>query len=232
MEALVDSGASCSIMSKSYAQCMKLNILPLRGLPEMMVSANGTRIQAVVIVNLELYLQGGVKLDHEVLIAEDLSPSFVLGMNFLLDNHVKLNFATKPPTLSLFDDLIDIPMRPRCDDTSGALVHRTAVLPPYSEAYLTVTTPKRFNNSSVLLEDARRVNAISVAGALAFCKNNRTICKVLNLNPHVVTLKRGVKLAKVLDLHNIASIQKCDPDGTDNIPLEPMTDRQDLDNFH
>jgi len=194
-EALVDSGASCSIMSKSYAQQLRLNIVPLKGPPERMVSANGTRIQTVGIVKMELYLQGA-KMDHEVLIAEDLSPNFVLGMNFLLDNHAKLNFAT---ILSLFDDLVEIPMRLRCDDTNGALVYRTAVLPPYSEAYLTVTTPNRFNNSNVLLEDARRVNAISVAGALAFCKNNRTMCKVLNLNPYMVTLKRGLKLAKVLD---------------------------------
>jgi len=109
-EALVDSGASCSIMSKSYAQQLRLNIVPLKGPPERMVSANGTRIQTVGIVKMELYLQGA-KMDHEVLIAEDLSPNFVLGMNFLLDNHAKLNFATKPPILSLFDDLVEIPMR-------------------------------------------------------------------------------------------------------------------------
>ena len=58
------------------------------------------------------------------------------------------------------------------------------------------------------------------------------MCKVLNLNPYMVTLKRGLKLAKVLDFGHITSIQKCETDGTDNIPLESEITKQDLDNFH
>jgi len=100
------------MISKPYAQQLKLHIQAPRGPPDTMVSANGTRIQTVGTVKMELYLQGGAKIDHEVVVAEDLSPNFVLGMNFLLDNQANLNFASKPPTLSLFDDLIDIPMRP------------------------------------------------------------------------------------------------------------------------
>jgi len=44
--------------------------------------------------------------------------------------------------------------------------------------------------------------------------------KILNLNPYVVTLKRGAKLARVLGLNKVTSIQKCENDGIDNIPLE------------
>ena len=211
-EALVDSGASCSTMSKSCAQQLKLDIIPYWGPPERVRSANGTRIHTLGTVKIELYLQGGIRIDHEVWVAEELNPNFILGMNFLLDNQVKLNFATKPPTMTLFDDLFDIPLRPRCDMNNGAFLHHTAVLPPYSEAYVTVNTPNNFNNSNVLLEDAHRMDAISVAGALAFCKDNKAICKVLNLNPYVVTLKKGLKLAKVLDFGKIASIQKCESD--------------------
>ena len=59
------------------------------------------------------------------------------------------------------------------------------------------------------------------------------MCKVLNMNPYVVTLKRGIKLAKVLGSDKIASIRKCDDeDCTDNIPLESMVSRKDLDQFH
>jgi len=83
-----------------------------------------------------------------------------------------------------------------------------------------------------LLENAERINSISVAGALAFCKNNKAICKVLNLNPYAVTLKRGLKLAKVLGFDNIASVQKCETDSTDNIPLESKISKEDLDTFH
>ena len=160
------------MISEPFAQRLKLNIQRLRGPQDKMVSANGGRIKTVGTVTMELYLQGGAKMEHVVVVAEDLTPNFVLGMNFLLDNHANLNFATKPPTLSLFDNLIDIPMRPRCDDTNCATVNRTTIVPPYSEAYLTVKTPRSFNNRSVLLENAQRICSILVAGALAFCKNN------------------------------------------------------------
>ena len=48
----------------------------------------------------------------------------------------------------------------------------------------------------------------------------------------MVTLKKGLTLAKVLDFGKILSIQKCESDGTDNIPLESEINKQDLDKFH
>ena len=127
---------------------------------------------------------------NTVVVAEDLARNFVLGTNFLLDNHANLNFATRLPTLSLFDDMVQIPMRPCCDDTNCASVNHTAVIPAYSEAYVTEKTPKRFNNSNVLLENAERVCSISVAGALAFFENNKTVCRILNANPCCYTKTR------------------------------------------
>ena len=41
---------------------------------------------------------------------------------------------------------------------------------------------------------------MSVARALAFCKNNKAVCRVLNTNPYVATLKKGLKLAKIAGL--------------------------------
>ena len=39
-----------------------------------------------------------------------------------------------------------------------------------------------------------------MARALASCKNNKAVCRVLNTNPYVVTLKKGLKLAKIAGL--------------------------------
>jgi len=106
-------------------------------------------------------------------------------------------------------------------------------IPPYTEAFLTVDTPKHFNDLNVLLENAERVSCVSVAGALAFCKNNKAICKVLNHNPYVVTLKKGLKLAKILGLDKIAAIQRCEDAPTLVEPeLEPEPSRAELDKFH
>jgi len=219
------------VISNQLAQQLKLKIQRSHGPQDRMISASGSKMRMIGTTIMELYLRGAI-IQHLVVVVEDLTPNFVLGMNFLLDNHAHLNFTTRPPILMLFDDMVEIPMRPRCDDTNCASVISTTVIPAYSEAYLTVNTPKRFNNSSVLLENAERICSISVAGALAFCKNNKAVCRILNLNPYVVTLKRSMKLAKVLGLDKIASIQKCNDDGTDNIPQESEVTRTELDNFH
>jgi len=120
---------------------------------------------------MDLYFRGA-KMEHMVVVVEDLTPNFVLGMNFLTDTYAHLNFTTNPPILTLFDEMVEIPMRPRCDDTNCALMINTAVIPAYSEAYVTVQTPQHYNNSNVVFEHAECVCLISVAGALAFCKNN------------------------------------------------------------
>jgi len=48
-------------------------------------------------------------------------------------------------------------------------------VPAYHEAYVQVEMPQRFNNQDVLLEQPPRVLSVSVARALAFCKNNKTL---------------------------------------------------------
>jgi len=144
-EALIDSGAVCSMISQPFAQQLKLKIQPPHGPQDKMIWANGSRMKIVGTVAMDLYLKGA-KIEHVVVVADNLTPNFVLGMNMLIDNHANLNFAGKPPTLSLFDNMIEIPMRPRCDDTNCASVNRTVLVPPYSEAYLTVNTP----NTSII----------------------------------------------------------------------------------
>jgi len=48
-----------------------MNVKPYRGPPERVRSANGTRIHTIGTVKTELYLQGGVRIEHEVLVAKD-----------------------------------------------------------------------------------------------------------------------------------------------------------------
>ena len=44
------------------------------------------------------------------------------------------------------------------------------------------------------------MHCLCAAKALAFCKDNKAVCRVLNTNPYVVTLKKGLKLAKIAGL--------------------------------
>jgi len=92
-----------------------------------MISAIGSRMKTVGTATMNLYLRGA-KIEHVVVVAEDLAPNFVLGIYFLVDNHAHPNFATKPPTLSLFDNMVEMPMRPRCDDINCASVSCSSLL--------------------------------------------------------------------------------------------------------
>jgi len=56
------------------------------------------------------------------------------------------------------------------------------------------------------------VLSVSITRALAFCKDNKTVCCILNTNPYVVTLKKGLKLAKIAGLvYTIASVRLRQP---------------------
>jgi len=79
-----------------------------------------------------------------------------------------------------------------------------------TEALLPVISSPANNNQSVLLKKLPNMplTKIAVAKALAFCENNRTVCKILNFSPHVVALRKGLKLAKIEYMDTIVSIQE------------------------
>jgi len=110
--------------------------------------------------------------------------------------------------LSLKDDLIQIPMFSPSDNS--VTLPKTICIPALSEITLMVNSPPKFNNKYVLLENFPRLNPLRVvvAKALSTCKNNKTVCRLLNYTNHVVTLKKGLKLAKVEEWGTIGAIQE------------------------
>jgi len=138
----------------------------------------------------ELYLKG-LKVEHHMEVAKYLSPPFILGRDFLMANQACVNYALKPPMFTLFDGLIELPFYTCCDENNYVTLARTVCIPAYHEAYVQVEMPQQFNNQDVLLEQPPHVLSVSVARALAFCKNNKAVCCVLNANPYFVILKKA-----------------------------------------
>jgi len=66
-EALVDTGAVCSMISEPFAKQLKLTIQPLEGPSDRMVSANGSTIRVVGTVSMNLYLRGLI-VEHTVVV--------------------------------------------------------------------------------------------------------------------------------------------------------------------
>ena len=99
-----------------------------------------------------------------------------------------------------------------CSPNNCVTLTRNVCIPAYSEALIQVNTPTRFNNQDVLIEQTPRALSVTVAKALATCKNNKALCRVLNMHPYVVTLKKGLKIAKAAGLvDSVATMQLCQP---------------------
>ena len=105
-----------------------------------LLSANGSEVEIIGHVVAELYLKG-LKVTHQMEVAKSLSPSFILGMDFLMANQAGINYALKPPMFTLYDGLIELPFFTRCDETNCVTLTRTVCVPAYNEAYAQVETP-------------------------------------------------------------------------------------------
>jgi len=135
-----------------------------------------------------LYLKG-LQVTHTVGIVKQLTPVFLLCSDFLSENAASIDYTTKPPLLCLFDGLITFQMFSRCDETNSVTVAQTTCLPAYHEAYIRVKTGSKFNNRDAQLEQLSCVLCVTVANAFVACKNNETVCRLLNHNPFVIVLK-------------------------------------------
>jgi len=126
-----------------------------------------------------------------------------------------------------------LPFYTRCDETNCVTLAQTICIPALNEAYLSVNSPLEFDNEDVLLERLPCACRVTIARALAFCKNNKTICRVLNHNPYAVTLRKGMKLARILGLDSLAAISHCTvADAVEPLTGLPTVCRVELDEFH
>jgi len=217
IDALIDTGAVRSLIDDQTARELKLQIIPnATRNAKPLLSANGSEVETTGHALVELYLQG-LKVEHQMEVAKNLSPPFILGTDFLSTNQAGIDYAMKPPMFTLFDGLIELSFYTCCSPNNCVTLTRNVCIPAYSEALVQVNTPTRYNNQDVLIEQTPSALSVTVAKALATCKNNKALCKVLNMHPYVVTLIKGFKIAKEAGLvDSVATMQLCQPPSTDN----------------
>ena len=165
IDTLVYTSAVHSLINKQTAKELKLKIVPTTDLnSKPLMSANGSEVQITGHVMAELYFKG-LKVEHRMEVAKSLSPSFILGMDFLMTNQAGINYALKPPMFTLSDGLIELPFLTRCNENNCVTLARTVCVPAYNEAYLPVHTPLKYNNQEVLLEQPPCALSVSIARA-------------------------------------------------------------------
>ena len=133
----------------------------------------------------------GLIITQTVKISPTWEHSFLLGVDFSSQNSAIFDY--KHGMLSLHDDLVRMPLQTRTDTENCTSVARTTCLPAFTKAVIPMHSPSKFNNKTVLLETLPQVQFDEVAKAKAFvqCNNNTTVCRILNYNPHTVTLKEA-----------------------------------------
>ena len=109
IDALIDTGAVRSLIDDHTARNLKLQVIPhaVRNAKPLLF-ANGSEVETTGHTLVELYLQG-LKVEHRMEVAKSLSPSFILGTDFLSKNQAGIDYAIKPPMFTLFDGLIELP---------------------------------------------------------------------------------------------------------------------------
>ena len=141
-----------SLIDDQTARDLKLQIIPnLTRNAKPLLSAKGSEVETTGHALVELYLKG-LKVEHRMEVAKNLSPPFILGTDFLSINQAGIDYAIKPPMFTLFDGLIELPFYTCCSANNCVTLTRNVCIPAYTEVYVQVNTPPRYNNQDVLIE--------------------------------------------------------------------------------
>jgi len=106
---LIDSGAVRCLISEPAAKFLKLKIQSINNQNRKpLVSATGSNLEIFGYATTELYFKV-LKVAYTLGVAKQLSPNFLLGVDFLSETHAALDYGMKQPMFTLFDGLIELP---------------------------------------------------------------------------------------------------------------------------
>jgi len=129
-------------------------------------------------------------------VVENPVHDLILGASFMKYNQVSIDFRTR--MVSMADDLVRAPLQSDNRVQKCVTCERSVCISPYSEAIISATCDRRFDNQTVLLEPLTQFQFRRFALARSFsrCENGKTICQVINYNPQALVLVRGKKISE------------------------------------
>ena len=199
-QALVDTGASISCISKAFLEKTGLNISKFQNcnLKEI-IGVGGEKHKILGKVEVPI-LVSGIKITSSFYVLNVLHHSVILGVDFL--EHHKVNIDFNNGKIYLKDKVFSASLI----TTKGgfARVDRPTCVPAGSEIDLKVKIARRQNKEIVLLEPVKYLHDSSIGGAkcLVTVRKGRAFIRVMNPTSRDIELPVNKIVASVSDIHH------------------------------
>ena len=204
VQILVDSGSSTSLISLELARKLKLKIKSMVG-GTPLVSANGQPLKQVGIADINFYVKG-LNIYHTLKVVQGLYPSIIIGVDFMRLNQMNIDYVNN--NVQFYDGMLILPLQEYTDLNNCAVVSETMCIPKFAEAIIPIIVPCHLQNRTVILEPlANRYEVVAVAGAITNTRGRQAVLKVLNYQPVSVSLRKGMKIARIVSPHSVASVR-------------------------
>jgi len=234
VRALLDTGASASLINESLLTKLKLTLQPLSsGQPKLLLFVQAKPLYIVGEADVMVAVHN-VKIPHRFIVIKSICHDLILGADFLRASAAVIDFSTG--IISFADDLVRIPLIIPNKRNTGVFTVKSVFLPPFSESLIEVRYPKTVGNSAVLIEPNHQLlfKQVATARSLNKCKNNITVCKVLNFSQSPFFFAKNTLVGKVESLSVIASATPFKSDIQNSATYEKVTVEQTaevLENF-
>lgn len=187
-QALVDTGASVSIINGDIARQVGIKVSPPTN--ALMKAANGSPLgfNGKIETCIELLINGeSVKCDAELNICENLPVTMLIGIDLLTKLGITIDCANQ--------NLIPPKFQHNNDSHHGVcfIVAKT-VLPPRTSTMVEVIAPMSKNNTIYM--DNTSLDGVIVPNCVASTKDNRANIIVTNLSNAPIEIERGKELTK------------------------------------
>jgi len=147
VRALLDTGSYASLISDKLAKALKLQFMPSQMSTELLQFFS--RMPVIAVVEFQVNISD-LFMPVTAKVVENPVHDLILGASFMTYNQVSIDFRTR--MVSMADDFVHAPLQSDNRVQICVTCKRSVCISPYSEALISATCDRRFDNQTVLLE--------------------------------------------------------------------------------
>lgn len=194
---LIDTGASRSVISDTFAKSLKIPInRNEQSSPVKLMVADGRFVAPLGLIDLTLKVNG-LNLPWSFLVLPNLAQRLIIGMDFLEANRACIDIKNK--FITFFDGLTAAELQTAGQQSAKeyALLSSEISLPPATESIVQVKVPSSLHDKTIMCEPLTfaRGQKYIVARSIVKPDNGYTVCKILNPTNRAICLNKNKPIA-------------------------------------